>query len=197
MLASDYMTMNHADFAPGWSLHADHIHMPRPEQNAAVELYDGFERRVEDALRFPLFAGVHGNSVRNIPTGAQQPFTAVPMPLLGTFSANVMVGADGNDRIEGLEGDDVLNGGTGADLLNGADGANRFVVSTFTDSTRIHADRILGFAGDDTLDLSSLGLAESDLLLQQVGGAWHVIAPGHDFMVIVVTPQLSRAQILV
>ena len=197
MLASDYMTMNHADFAPGWSLHADHIHMPWPEQNAAGELHDGFERRVEDALRFPLFAGVDGTSVRNIPTGAQQPFTAVPMPLLGTFSANVMVGTDGNDRIEGLEGDDVLNGGAGADLLIGADGADHFVVSTFTDSTRIHADRILGFAGDDTLDLSSLGLVESDLLLQQVGGAWHVIAPGHDFTVIVVTPQLSRAQILI
>ena len=57
--------------------------------------------------------------------------------------------------------------------------------------------RTFGFAEDDTLDLSNLGLAESDFLLQQVGGAWHVIAPGHGFTVIVVMPQLSRAQVLI
>jgi endoglucanase Acf2/endonuclease/exonuclease/phosphatase family metal-dependent hydrolase len=197
MLSSDYMTMGHADFAPGWSLHADHIHMPWPERDASGELYDGFERRVEDALRFPLFAGLDGNSVRDIPTGVQQPFTAVPMPLLGTSTSDVIVGTEGNDRIEGLEGSDVLNGGAGADLLIGADGADRFVVSTLTDSTRSLADRILGFDADDTLDLSSLGLLESDLLLQQMGDVWLVMASGHDFMVIVVTPQLSRAQILI
>ena len=49
--------------------------------------------------------------------------------------------------------------GAGADLLIGADGADRFVVSTLTDSTRSLADRILGFDADDTLDLSSLGSA--------------------------------------
>ncbi len=197
MLASDYMTMNHPEFAPGWSLHADHIHMPWPERDASGDLYDGFERRVEDALRFPLFAGVDGNSVRDIPTGVQQPFTAVAMPLLGTASADSLVGTDGNDRIEGLEGNDVLNGGAGADLLIGAEGADRFVVSTLTDSTRMESDRILGFDAEDTLDLSSLGLTDGDWLLQQVAGTWQVIAPGHDFMVIVVTPQLSRAQILI
>ena len=189
--------MGHADFAPGWSLHADHIHLPWPERDGSGELYDGFERRVEDALRFPLFAGLDGNSVRDVPTGVQQPFTAVPMPLLGTAASNVLPGTNGNDRMEGLEGNDVLNGGAGADLLIGADGADRFVVSTLTDSTRLLADRILGFDADDTLDLRSLGLPESDLLLQQMGDVWHVIAPGHDFMVIVVTPQLSRAQILI
>ncbi|MDB4664571.1 glycosyl hydrolase, partial [bacterium] len=119
MLASDYMTMGHADFAPGWSLHADHIHLPWPERDGSGELYDGFERRVEDALRFPLFAGLDGNSVRDVPTGVQQPFTAVPMPLLGTAASNVLPGTNGNDRMEGLEGNDVLNGGAGADLLIG------------------------------------------------------------------------------
>ena len=91
----------------------------------------------------------------------------------------------------------MLNGGAGADLLIGAEGADRFVVSTLTDSTRMESDRILGFDAEDTLDLSSLGLTDGDWLLQQAAGTWQVIAPGHDFMVIVVTPQLSRAQILI
>ena len=45
--------------------------------------------------------------------------------------------------------------------------------------------------------LKGFQTVDDDWLLQQMADAWHVIAPGHDFMVIVVTPQLSRAQILI
>ena len=78
ILTSDFMTQDHPDFAPGWSLHADHIHLPWPEYDDDGSLYDGFERRVTDSMRFPIFAGTDGNSVRTIPTGAAQPFTPEP-----------------------------------------------------------------------------------------------------------------------
>ena len=78
ILTSDFMTQDHPDYAPGWSLHADHIHLPWPEYDDDGNLYDGFERRVTDSMRFPIFAGTDGNSVRTIPTGAEQPFTPEP-----------------------------------------------------------------------------------------------------------------------
>jgi endoglucanase Acf2/endonuclease/exonuclease/phosphatase family metal-dependent hydrolase len=78
VLTSDYMTKDHPDYAPGWSLHADHIHLPWPEFDSEGNIYDGFERRVTDSMRFPIFAGTDGNSVRTILTGAQQPFTPEP-----------------------------------------------------------------------------------------------------------------------
>ena len=57
ILTSDFMTQDHPDYAPGWSLHADHIHLPWPEYDDDGNLYDGFERRVTDSMRFPIFAG--------------------------------------------------------------------------------------------------------------------------------------------
>ncbi len=59
-------------------MHADHIHLPWPEYDDDGNLYDGFERRVTDSMRFPIFAGTDGNAVRTIPTGAEQPFTPEP-----------------------------------------------------------------------------------------------------------------------
>ena len=79
VLTSDFMTKDHPDYAPGWSLHADMIHLPWPEYDSNGELYDGFERRVADSLRFPIFAGTDGNAVRSIPTGVEQPFTPAPL----------------------------------------------------------------------------------------------------------------------
>ncbi len=79
ILTSDFMTKDHPDYAPGWSLHADMIHLPWPEYDSNGELYDGFERRVADSLRFPIFAGTNGNAVRTIPTGVEQPFTPAPL----------------------------------------------------------------------------------------------------------------------
>ena len=46
-----------AGFAPGWSLHADQIHLPWEETAPDGSSVDGFARREEDALRLPLFAG--------------------------------------------------------------------------------------------------------------------------------------------
>jgi len=81
VLTSDSMTADRPGYAPGWSMHADFIHTPWPEVDAAGNLYDGFERRVNDALRWPTVAGVDGNAARPNPNGLQQPFTPAPIVL--------------------------------------------------------------------------------------------------------------------
>ncbi len=85
VLTSDYMTKDHPDYAPGWSLHADTTHLPWPEFDSDGNLYDGFERRVTDSMRLPIFAGTDGNPVRMIPTGVQQPFTPEPFYTYAVF----------------------------------------------------------------------------------------------------------------
>jgi hypothetical protein len=87
MLTSDAMTADRPGYAPGWSMHADFIHTPWPERDAAGNLYDGFERRVNDALRWPTVAGTDGNAARPNPMGLQQPFTPVPIKLSPTLPA--------------------------------------------------------------------------------------------------------------
>ena len=85
VLTSDIMTKDHPDYAPGWSLHADTIHLPWPEYDDDGILYDGFERRVNDTMRFPIIGGTDGQPARTIPTGAQQPFTPAPFITYGVF----------------------------------------------------------------------------------------------------------------
>ena len=80
-LSSDVMTADQPDYAPGWSMHADFIHTPWPERDADGNLYDGFERRVNDSLRWPTVAGTDGNAARPNPMGLDQPFTPVPIDL--------------------------------------------------------------------------------------------------------------------
>jgi len=81
VLSSDSMTADRPGYAPGWSMHADFIHTPWPEVDAEGNLYDGFERRVNDSLRWPTVAGTDGNAVRTNPKGLPQPFTPSPIVL--------------------------------------------------------------------------------------------------------------------
>ena len=83
MLSSDVMTQDRPGYAPGWSMHADFIHTPWPEKDTHGNLYDGFERRVNDSLRWPTVADTDGNAARRNPMGLDQPFT--PAPLLIDF----------------------------------------------------------------------------------------------------------------
>lgn len=73
--------------------------------------------------------------------------------LAGTAEADVIVGFDGDDRLRGGDGDDVLKPGPGADTVLGGHGDD---VIRITDLTEATPDRIVGGAGRDTLDLSTL-----------------------------------------
>ena len=187
-----------AGFAPGWSLHADQIHLPWEETAPDGSSVDGFARREEDALRLPLFAGTDGNAVRPIPSGITQPYSTdkAVMPVLGSSEADTLIGGDGNDRLEGLEGDDVLIGGGGSDRLLGADGADRFVLRSASESTLLAPDLIVGFAAEDRLDLSALGLGADQV---QIGGSaadgWLVTAEGSELAVRILSDALSSTQL--
>ena len=187
-----------AGFAPGWSLHADQIHLPWEETAPDGSSVDGFARREEDALRLPLFAGTDGNAVRPIPSGITQPYSTdkAVMPVLGSSEADTLIGGDGNDRLEGLEGDDVLIGGGGSDRLVGADGADRFVLRSASESTLLAPDLIVGFAAEDRLDLSALGLGADQV---QIGGSaadgWLVTAEGSELAVRILSDALSSTQL--
>jgi len=186
-------------FAPGWSLHADHIHLPWLETAPTGEQVDGFARREADVLRLPLFAGPDGNSARPIPTGITQPYSVdeATLPVLGTPGDDVVVGTSGNDRLEGLEGDDSLIGAGGADLLVGSDGADRFVLESIADSTFTNPDEIIGFGAGDRLDLRALNLSPTSIRIEQQGpSVWFVRADGTNLDVHIRTDNLTAEQII-
>ncbi|QNI54246.1 hypothetical protein SynBIOSE41_01734 [Synechococcus sp. BIOS-E4-1] len=186
-------------FAPGWSLHADHIHLPWEETAPNGEQVDGFARREEDALRLPLFTGTDGDAVRPIPTGISQPYSSdrAVLPILGTPGENRLIGSESSDRLEALEGDDFLIGGPGSDRLIGGDGADHFILEGISDSTRDNPDEIIGFSADDRLDLSSLSLETGSIQLEQLNpSSWMLSATGTDLAVEIRTGQIGFEQIL-
>ncbi|MGB0878703.1 MAG: M10 family metallopeptidase C-terminal domain-containing protein, partial [Mycobacterium sp.] len=186
-------------FAPGWSLHADQIHLPWLETAPNGEQVDGFARREADVLRLPLFAGPDGNSARPIPTGITQPYSVdkAALPVLGTPGDDVLVGTSGDDRLEALEGNDSLIGAGGADLLVGSDGADRFVLESISDSTFTAPDEIIGFGAGDRLDLTALNLSPTSIQIQQRGAsAWFVRADGTNLEVRIRTDELTVDQII-
>ncbi|KZR91534.1 Serralysin A precursor [Synechococcus sp. MIT S9509] len=186
-------------FAPGWSLHADHIHLPWEETAPNGEQVDGFARREEDALRLPLFAGTDGDAVRPIPTGISQPYSSdrAILPILGTPGENRLIGSESSDRLEALEGDDFLIGGPGSDRLIGGDGADHFILEGISDSTWDNPDEIIGFSADDRLDLSSLSLETGSIQLEQLNpSSWMLSATGTDLAVEIRTGQIGFEQIL-
>lgn len=110
--------------------------------------------------------------------------------LFGNGFANALRGESGHDRIVGRNGDDTLVGGTGNDTLvggNGADvleggpeddilrgdaGGDRFVYRVAT----ADLDTILDFTvGEDKLDLSALGLARGDVMIEP-GRNWATVS---------------------
>ena len=186
-------------FAPGWSLHADHIHLPWQEISPDGQLVDGFARREEDALRLPLFAGTDGNAVRTIPTGITQPYSSdrALLPTLGTTKADRLLGSDSADRLESLEGDDILIGGDGSDQLVGGDGADRFVIEAISESTWAAPDEIVGFSSDDRLDLTALKLEPELIQLEQINpSSWIVSATDTELAVNIRTGQIEMNQIM-
>ena len=186
-------------FAPGWSLHADQIHLPWQETAPTGEQVDGFARREADVLRLPLFVGPDGNSARPTPTGITQPYSSekAALPILGTPGDDVLVGTAANDRLEALEGNDTLIGAGGADLLVGSDGADRFVLEAITDSTIAAPDEIVGFGAEDRLDLRGLNLSPTSIQIQQQGpAAWFVRADGTDLGVRIRTDELTADHIV-
>ena len=187
-------------FAPGWSMHADQIHLPWEEVAPNGETVDGFARRETDALMLPLFAGTDGNSVRIIPTGIQQPYSAErsPMPMLGSPGNDVLTGSSSDDRLESLEGDDILIGGGGADRLVGGDGADRFVIESINESTVLRPDVLVGFAPEDRLDLRGLNLQRDDLILQSTGpSSWFLTASDTDLGILIRTDSITFEQIMI
>ena len=189
-----------AGFAPGWSMHADHIHLPWEETAPNGQQVDGFARREVDALQnTPLFAGIDGNAVRPIPTGISQPYSSdlAMLPILGTPEVDVLIGTDADDRLEALEGNDTLIGGLGGDHLIGGDGSDYFVLQSFNDSTWANPDQIIGFAADDRLDLSALNLVADVIQLEQLNpSSWMLSATGTDLAVGIRTGQIGLEQIL-
>ncbi len=85
-----------------------------------------------------------------------------PAYLVGTDHGEVIIGSDGDDRIEGLGGDDMICGGPGRDRIDGGHGDD--VVRGDTEDDRLDGgpgfDSVLGDHGHDTV----------------AGG------PGHDFL---------------
>ncbi len=189
-----------AGFAPGWSMHADHIHLPWEETAPNGQQVDGFARREVDALQnTPLFAGIDGNAVRPIPTGISQPYSSdlAMLPILGTPGVDVLIGTDADDRMEALEGNDTLIGGLGGDHLVGGDGVDSFVFQSINDSTWVNPDEIIGFAADDRIDLSALNLAADVIQLEQMNpSSWMLSAIGTDLAVEIRTGQIGLEQIL-
>ena len=186
-------------FAPGWSLHADHIHLPWEENAPNGQLVDGFVRREEDALRLPLFAGTDGDAVRPIPTGISQPYSSelAMLPILGTPGEDRLIGGEASDRLEALEGDDILIGGPGSDRLIGGDGADHFILERISDSTWANPDQIIGFSAEDRLDLSSLSLGADSIQMEQLNpSSWMLFATGTDLAVEIRTRQIGFEQIL-
>ncbi|WKN21811.1 M10 family metallopeptidase C-terminal domain-containing protein [Azotobacter vinelandii] len=100
--------------------------------------------------------------------------------LTGTPLAEILLGADGDDRLHGAGGDDLLDGGAGRDRLTGGSGADLFRIANREDSHRTAsenlADRIRDFDPDeDRIDLSALGFSglgdgHGGTLLLQVSG---------------------------
>ena len=107
--------------------------------------------------------------------------------ITGSSVANMLMGGDGNDTIEGGGGNDTLTGGDGRDGLTGGMGADTFMLGTetgqtgtdfaTTDLTAVDAgdmDTIADFSSrqEDKLDVSALGLSDSDVAEVLAGAAY-------------------------
>ena len=66
--------------------------------------------------------------------------------LTGTSLNDTLTGSSGADTINGSLGNDIITGKAGSDQLSGGGGVNRFVYSTFSDSTVSAFDYITDLA---------------------------------------------------
>jgi Ca2+-binding RTX toxin-like protein len=106
--------------------------------------------------------------------------------IVGTNANNNLFGGDGKDTLDGGLGDDVLDGGTGNDRLisggeidierlTGGEGFDTFVYLARSDSNTTATrtgDFILDFnANEDLIDLRTLGVRATDLMITNSTGA--------------------------
>jgi Ca2+-binding RTX toxin-like protein len=98
-----------------------------------------------------------------------------PAYLVGTDHSDVIIGSDGDDRLDGLGGDDVICGGPGRDRIEAGWGDD--AVRGDTDDDRIDGgpgyDTVVGDDGNDTV----LGGPDHDFL---VGGTGDDVMVGSD-----------------
>ena len=82
--------------------------------------------------------------------------------LSGGNGKDTLTGGAGNDTLDGGNGVDTLNGGAGNDVLTGGNGNDTFVFGE-----NFGNDTITDFnPGNDSIDLSALGIADFDTLMQ-------------------------------
>lgn len=102
--------------------------------------------------------------------------TDIPLPIRGTFLADVLVGTakgedivglGGDDQIRARSGDDVVRGGDGNDTMFGGDGADLLIGGTGNDTLvgNKGTDTLKGNKGDDLLK----GGGHADKILGQAG----------------------------
>lgn len=119
--------------------------------------------------------------------------------LTGDLTANVLIGAEGEDTLRGARGEDTLDGGDGADDLNGGLG-NDLIYAGIGDDRALGngdadsifgeagADTIFGGAGKDTIDAganndSVLGQNGDDVLIGDLGEDTLLGGSGNDNLI--------------
>jgi Ca2+-binding RTX toxin-like protein len=93
--------------------------------------------------------------------------------LVGGMGGDTLLGGLANDTISGMSGANLIIGGAGADSINAANGSHRLRYEAATDGSRdiaggggtlAMADKIVGFASDDRIEIAIdgfLGIAPS------------------------------------
>jgi len=107
--------------------------------------------------------GAAGSIVANLATGMVAKRVGINTFIDKLSSIENVTGASLNDRITGDGGANVLNGGAGDDTLTGGAGADSLIGGDGNDvivqDMSLFADALVGGAGVDTADYSSLGTA--------------------------------------
>lgn len=103
--------------------------------------------------------------------------------LIGGAVHDDIFGGAGGDDIFGEGGDDHIGGGEGDDTIFGGEGGDRFFfdIGGGTDTIK---DFVAGDAENDMLDFLSLGIAQEDLNISQVGDHTHVTTPFGDTVIL-------------
>lgn len=117
---------------------------------------------VRSAFSFTLGANIEAGTTRNNSVAIDITGNELDNELSGNDQTNVLTDDLGRDRLRGRGGDDTLDGGADNDVLEGGSGADVFV---FGEDSGI--DVILDFeVGIDVIDVTALGLAYADMVLQ-------------------------------
>lgn len=117
---------------------------------------------VRSAISFTLGANIEVGTTRNDSVVIDITGNELDNEINGNSQINVLLGEDGQDRLRGGGGDDTLDGGADNDVLEGGTGADVFV---FGPDSGI--DLVTDFeVGVDLIDITALGIAYADMLIQ-------------------------------